>query len=649
MTPSFRSDINGLRACAVLAVMLYHFGIPGFAGGFVGVDVFFAISGYLMTGIVVSGLEREGFAFSIVSFYMARARRILPALIVLCATLLACGWWFLPPSDYSALGTHAAYSVTFLSNVKFWQESGYFDSTSHDKWLLHTWSLAVEWQFYLLLPLAIFAAWKIRASRASVTWLVAAGLVLSLGLSIAATPMKPTGSFFLLPARAWEMLAGGLVFLTEHRLPMSQRTRAASAHAGLFLVLASIIGFDAASPWPGWRATLPVTGAVLILLAARTQSWWTGNPFAQWLGTRSYSLYLWHWPIVVALVYLEWKEVPVAIAAGLGLTLVLGDISFRYVEAPARKILAKLPWKRSAVGIAGVAMVVAAGGSAIHLQHGVAGRFSPQVDITSLEAGNTNPRQAKCHPSTGVASPSCTYGGNQMMAIVLGDSHANAVVTAMAAAMEQRLGGGVMQWSYSACPILQGVNQVAVSQNQCGAFVDWALKSLESVPTHIPVVIVNRHGQYALGKNEISSQAGTPGVYFSHKYASAEPQFLAEYAQHLTSTACNFAKSHTVYLLRPIPEMGANVPSTARGMVLGRPKDVSISLVEYHTRNDFIWRAQDAARERCGVKILDPLPYLCSDDRCRGSVNGRPLYYDDNHLSEYGNRLLIPLFSTVQF
>lgn len=235
------------------------------------------------------------------------------------------------------------------------------------------------------------------------------------------------------------------------------------------------------------------------------------------------------------------------------------------------------------------------------------------------------------------------------MAIVLGDSHANAVVTAMAAAMEQRLGGGVMQWSYSACPILQGVNQVAVSQNQCGAFVDWALKSLESVPTHIPVVIVNRHGQYALGKNEISSQSGTPGVYFSHKYASAEPQFLAEYAQHLTSTACNFAKSHTVYLLRPIPEMGANVPSTARGMVLGRPKDVSVSLVEYHARNDFIWRAQDAARERCGVKILDPLPYLCSDDRCRGSINGRPLYYDDNHLSEYGNRLLIPLFSTVQF
>ena len=153
--PGFRSDINGLRAWAVAAVTFYHFGIPGFRGGFVGVDVFFVISGFLMTGIVVSGLERG--EFSILAFYLARARRILPAQIVLCAVLLALGWWLLLPVEYKKLGTQAVFSLAFLSNIKFWLEAGYFDAASHEKWLLHTWSLAVEWQFYLLLPLVLLA------------------------------------------------------------------------------------------------------------------------------------------------------------------------------------------------------------------------------------------------------------------------------------------------------------------------------------------------------------------------------------------------------------------------------------------------------------------------------------------------------------
>jgi len=154
-TPSgFRNDINGLRAWAVVAVILYHFGVPGIGGGFVGVDVFFVISGFLMTGIVVGGLAREG-GFSVWSFYMARARRILPALLVLCLVLLTLGWWLLLPLDYKMLGKHALAALTFLSNITFQREAGYFDAASHEKWLLHTWSLAVEWQFYMLLPLDV--------------------------------------------------------------------------------------------------------------------------------------------------------------------------------------------------------------------------------------------------------------------------------------------------------------------------------------------------------------------------------------------------------------------------------------------------------------------------------------------------------------
>jgi peptidoglycan/LPS O-acetylase OafA/YrhL len=166
--PDFRSDINGLRAWAVVAVILYHFDVPGFGGGFVGVDVFFVISGFLMTGIVVDGLERG--EFSLLAFYLARASRILPALIVVCTVLLMLGWWVLLRLDYTELGLDAVFSLAFLSNIKFWREAGYFDAASHDKWLLHTWSLAVEWQFYLLLPLVLLAMWRWRPGGDPSCW-----------------------------------------------------------------------------------------------------------------------------------------------------------------------------------------------------------------------------------------------------------------------------------------------------------------------------------------------------------------------------------------------------------------------------------------------------------------------------------------------
>ncbi|MBC7918487.1 MAG: acyltransferase [Rhodoferax sp.] len=646
MTAGFRSDINGLRAYAVLVVILYHFGVPGFRGGFVGVDVFFVISGFLMAGITVGGLERQGSQFSILAFYMARARRIMPALIALCVVLLLGGWWLLPPSDYYTLGVHAAYSVAFLSNVKFWLEAGYFDVASHEKWFLHTWSLAVEWQFYLLLPLILSAAWRVKAHRNSLAWVMIAGLLASLALSVALTPMKPTGSFFMLPTRAWEMLVGGLLFLTSSRHPLTGRAQTGVALAGALLLFVSVIVFDSASPWPGWRATVPVCGALLILMAAQSHAWWTGNGVAQWLGDRSYSLYLWHWPVVVALVYLGYKTEPVAVVIGLGLTCLLGQLSYQWVETPSRRLLARIPWKRSAVILFFGALAVIVVGAGIRWKQGVAGRFSHAIDVVSLEARNKNPRERECHPSTGVASPSCIYGGKHLRAILLGDSHADALVTGMAAAL-QSPSDGIMQWSYSACPTLQGIHQVAVSQNQCGAFVDWVVQRLQTVPVDVPVVVVNRHGQYAFGKNEVASQAGIPWVYFSRKYASAEPAFMAEYAQHLTDTACALAKTRTVYLVRPIPEMGVNVPDAARAMVWGAEPRVSISLKEYHARNGFAWAAQDAARARCGVKILDPLPYLCKEGSCYGAKEGRPLYYDDNHLSEFGNRALIPMYREV--
>ena len=649
---AFRHDVNGLRAWAVVAVMLYHFGVPGFSGGFVGVDVFFVISGFLMTGIVVSGLERQGASgFSVLAFYMARARRILPALIVLCAVLLILGWRLLLPPDYMALGAQVAFSLAFVSNIKFWREAGYFDSSSHEKWLLHTWSLAVEWQFYLLLPVVLVAIWKWRAGRKSVAVVMITGLLASFVSSIIATPLNPTAAFYFLPTRAWEMLAGGVVYLQAYRCVLTERRRMVLELIGMALVIGAVVGFDTSSLWPGWRAAVPVSGAVAVLLAARSSSYWTGNPIAQWLGNRSYSIYLWHWPIVVALTYLEWQTDPRAVASGFFLALVLGHFSYHWVENPARQQLSRHRLRWSAVAMTFALVVVAAPAAGIRWKDGVSGRFSASVDQVAAESTNMRSGRDKCFATSGTRLGDCVYGGDRLRAILIGDSHADAVVTALAAALPNSR-DSILDWTYTACLTARGVKSQSRRigpENKCGEFLEAAFVKLKQVPKDVPVIIVNRTSAYASGYNDaFEHDANIPWVYFDQRYQSTTPASLSEFAQRVTDTACELAADRVVYMMRPIPEMRGYVPNvTARAMAFGIQKDVSISLAEYHQRHAFVWATQDAARERCGVKILDPLPYLCADGRCSGTKSGRPIFYDDNHLSEFGNKLLVPMFAQV--
>ncbi|QJD58739.1 acyltransferase [Pseudomonas sp. gcc21] len=254
-TRTFRDDINGLRAWAVVSVILFHFHVPGFAGGFVGVDIFFVISGFLMTGIIIRGLEEPrsetSNSFSLIGFYLARGVRIIPALLVLCLALLAIGWFFLPAIEYRSLGVHSTSAVGFLSNFKFWAEAGYFDTASHEKWFLHTWSLSVEWQFYLILPLVLMLVWKLAPGRKAATLAALALVILSLALSVFISDTHPGAAFYLLPTRAWEMLAGGLVFLLADRLSLAERARQWLYGAGFGFIVLSIAAFDSTTVWPG--------------------------------------------------------------------------------------------------------------------------------------------------------------------------------------------------------------------------------------------------------------------------------------------------------------------------------------------------------------------------------------------------------------
>lgn len=648
--PSFRADINGLRAWAVAAVVLYHFGVPGFAGGFVGVDVFFVISGFLMTGLVVKGLERG--TFSVMGFYMARGRRIVPALVMLCAVLLALGWFVLLPPDYKMLSTHSVYAVSFLSNVEFWLEAGYFDVASHEKWLLHTWSLSVEWQFYLILPLVLWGVWHIKPGRVAQTWAVGLGLMVSLAASVGVTTDNPSAAFYLLHTRAWEMLGGGLVFLLAGKVMLSDKQKLWLEVLGLVLMVLSITLFDKATAWPSWRAVLPVAAAMLVLLANRTSPW-TASWLPQWLGDRSYSLYLWHWPVYVALVYVELRDSTLAIVAAILLTGLLGHVSYVWVENTSRRYLERQRWAPAAVGLALAAFVVVLPAVAIWHQQGVAGRFAPAIELAAAQADNINQRRSECHLGDGLNSPSCVYGGTAGKVIVVGDSHAEALVSGVAHA-QPKGNAGVVQWTYAGCPFLPGAKHTPRHLSgqhknyQCSAFITWVDTRLRTLPANIPVVIINRYAQAALGHNEDRQLLEVPEVYFTKVFDRSTPEFLAEFARHLTQSACELAKHRTVYLMRPIPEMGFHVPKTlSRRMVVGLNDDLSIPLEDYHRRNAWVWSAQDAARDQCGIQILDPIPYLCRDGRCYGSVSGHPLYSDDDHLSEFGNKRLAPMFAQV--
>ncbi|MBB4863859.1 peptidoglycan/LPS O-acetylase OafA/YrhL [Pseudomonas nitritireducens] len=638
----FRRDINGLRAWAVVAVVLYHFGISGFTGGFVGVDVFFVISGYLMTGIVLGALAAPS-GFSFLTFYLARARRILPALLVLCAVLLALGWFFLLPSDYQRLGKHVWGSVLFTSNRMFMKEAGYFDVASHDKWLLHTWSLSVEWQFYLLFPLVLVAAWRWLGGRRWLLPLLGLLALGSLGYCVALAAKEPSTAFYFFPARAWELLAGGVIHLAQSRWQPGERLGVWIERAGMALIVASLLFITPEMHWPGLLGLIPVGGAALVLLARRNDSHFTANAVAQWLGTRSYSIYLWHWPVVVALAYLELSSLPQAIMAGLLLTLVLGHLSYHLVEQPSGRRMGRLrPLAQGAVVLAAVVLVI--GPAKVVRKADFEQRLPEAVQRVDEERDNRNPRLDECDEKT-----QCQYGGPNTRAIVLGDSHAQATVNAIVASLPHRE-DGVLFIGTSGCPTIFGAQLDGPKQEVCQKILSRLEQRQAQLLPGTPVIVINRASYYLFGglAGEPDETPNRPELYFTEPQQSPNAALLAQYRTHYVATACALAANHPLYLVRPTPEMGVRVPEAmGRAMLLKRERKLSMSRSAYRQRNAFVSQMQDLAGQQCGARVLDPLPYLCDEQKCAASRHGRPMYYDDDHLSEFGNRLLVPLFQPI--
>ena len=334
----YRSDIDGLRAVAVLGVVIYHAFPWVIPGGFIGVDIFFVISGYLISGILYKG-HREG-NFSFRDFYARRIRRLFPALITMMVITMAYGWVILLPDEFEQLGKHVAAGTLFIQNIVFWQESGYFDTTASLKPLLHLWSLAVEEQFYIFFPLLLLLVWKRKWPLATImVGLLVISMVGNLWMSMHAG----TADFFLTPYRAWEFLGGSLLAWWHYDKGHEEEVpvyREAMSCGGLILLILGMAFIHTGDPYPGWRAALPVAGTLLLMEGGRG-AWvnrkFLSNSVVVWIGLISYPLYLFHWP-ALAFVHIVKGENPKSgyVCAALILSILLSGVVYYIIERPLR-------------------------------------------------------------------------------------------------------------------------------------------------------------------------------------------------------------------------------------------------------------------------------------------------------------------------
>jgi peptidoglycan/LPS O-acetylase OafA/YrhL len=366
----YRRDIDGLRALAVLPVILFHAGFPHFDGGFVGVDVFFVISGYLITTLIIGELEQG--KFSLVTFYERRARRILPALFVIMLFCVPFAWLWLLPEDMKKFSQSMVAVAAFASNLLFWKTSNYFDTPTTLKPLLHTWSLGVEEQFYVLFPLLLLLMW--RLGRRWILALLAAAAIVSLAASQWGSIADPSWTFYLLPTRGWELLLGAFLafyFARHPRENLDPRFQQAGSVLGLVLLLASVFLLDEKTPFPSLYALLPTIGAALIILCSSENTWvgkLLGNQIVVGIGLISYSAYLWHQPLFAFARHRVLGEPSALLMVILTIvSLGLAYLSWKYIEAPFRN---RQKVTRTQI------FSFAAAGSLLFISVGLAGHFN---------------------------------------------------------------------------------------------------------------------------------------------------------------------------------------------------------------------------------------------------------------------------------
>ena len=636
---NFRYDINALRAIAVIAVVIFHFMPNTLTGGFIGVDVFFVISGFLMTSIIFRGLENN--TFNIFKFYAARASRIIPALGALIFLLLILGWFFLAPTDYKILGKHAASSISFFSNITYLKESGYFDASSQEKWLLHTWSLSVEWQFYIIYPAVLLLLKRFTTLNTLKKFIIYSFpffLLFSIYLSI----YKPSASYYLLEARVWEMLFGGLAYLYPITIKKSKLNTI--SNFGILLITASCLFISSENYWPGYMALIPTFGAYLVLISASQQTFISKNFIVQKIGLWSYSIYLWHWPLVVIGYYYNLQRWTVY---GIILSIILGALSYKIIES--RKFLVPknikdiITYKPLLI-----VLFIALLGISIRHTNGFEWHYSDEIINTSFEKNNENNFNCMIKQEEKIANlTACTIGNRaNPRVIIIGDSHADSIISSITAMYDLKK-ESVLVLIRASCPYVLNAKNNKLDET-CYKENFERLKLLEKYKD-IPIIIVGRWSAYLYGQSDpkrILNNDNRPPMYFGKNKYMTDKALISEFSKNLKETLCQSYKHTKVFITQPIPEMGRNIPDTmARLQVLGiKNIDLSIASSQYYQKNKSLRQVIADAAIQCNVTVLDPASILCKNNKCIAQYKNRPIYRDGDHLSEYGNKLLTPMF-----
>ena len=407
--------------------------------------------------------------------------------------------------------------------------------------------------------------------------------------------------------------------------------------------------FSSAMAWPGYWAAVPVFASVMVMVAQREnkllqQAW------LQWCGNVSYSLYLWHWPIWVGLHYYGFNDSWIGILVGLGLTLLLGSASYYGIEQPMRRKLAQFSVSKALLMLVSMVAVVYVGAWTVRQFDGFTGRLSPYLQIVNDSIGATNPREQECQGNTKKDAAACQYGGERLGLIVMGDSHAQSVIRATEHALPSKQ-EHVLDWTMAGCPPWIGLNSTDVN-SRCKQHVNKFLEQQKQLPREVPILLVARYSNYIEGPTEadLQKQALVPELYAgAAPHLSRTSAFYQDMDTVMVQTTCALTKYRTVYLLKPIPEMPENVPKyLLKRHWLGLDAQVQVSKADYIQRHQRILHSMQKVQQQCGAKLLDPTSVLCSKQTCYGSdAQGRPYYYDDDHLSLYGAQQLQPIFKTM--
>jgi peptidoglycan/LPS O-acetylase OafA/YrhL len=606
----YRRDIDGLRAIAILPVLLYHSGLGLFPGGYVGVDVFFVISGFLITGIIAR--EIDAGHFSILGFYERRARRILPALMVVLAFVLCVAAYAYFPGDFAKLPQSSLMATLFVSNVGFFLETGYFAGSAETMPLLHTWSLAVEEQFYLGFPILLILIARFMPAQRTV--IIAAITFISFALAVATQASGSGFAFYLLPPRAWELFIGALLAVGAFPAIKPRWLREGIAFAGLAAIAYAAISFDKTTVFPGINALYPVLGAAALIWCAPGTL--TGRLLATapmvGIGIISYSLYLWHWPLIVFTEYItDTRLVGWMSAIVIAASFAAAYLSWRWVERPFRSAAA---FDRQRVfRLTGASMALAcAASTALMMTNGWPARFSPETLRMEAARNDISPVRAQCiTDDIGGARPECTLGARVAPTTILwGDSHGVELAWAIAENLAQRQ-ASLMQRTRGSCPPMLGYGTAG-----CIVFNKAVLATITANPNLKTVILA--------------------GFWVDPAYS------FGENPRRLDATIRALRRlNRNVILIGAVPQHPFDVPRhLARLRERGASGEATVvTQAKFLERNAWL-RAYYPSWRALGVRIWEPADTLCSETHCTVIRSGIPLYFDKHHLNLSGARLI---------